>query len=85
MRIDVLLRNLRTARHMLDAIVAGERDADPRTTITEVHRRLARAVESLDELRDELFQLQEQNQQLRRDLSNRVCPRLCAHGRGCAS
>ena len=39
---------------------------------------LGAALRLIEDLRDHLFELQEQNQQLRRDLADRVCPRLCA-------
>lgn len=53
--------------------------------ISDAQCRLSDALERLSQIRGEMFLLQEQNQQLRRDLAARVCPKLCAHGRGCAS
>lgn len=38
---------------------------------------LAKALRLIDDLRGQLFVLQEQNQQLRKDLADRVCARLC--------
>jgi hypothetical protein len=85
MGIDTLLRNVRTVKDMIDAIAAADRGADSRARIGEIQRRLARAIESINDLGEDVFQLQEQNQQLRRDLVDRVCPRLCAHARRSAS
>ena len=85
MGIGPLLRNVKTAKEMIDAIAEGNGRADSRARIADIQRRLGRSVELLNDLRDDLFQLQEQNQQLRRDLADKVCPRLCAHGRRSAS
>lgn len=46
-------------------------------TSTEISRRLERAVARIEDLTRQLFELQEQNQQLRKDLASGVCPRLC--------
>jgi hypothetical protein len=85
MGVDALLRNLRSAKNGVDAIAAAGNGPESRARIADLQRRLARAVEATSDLRDEVFLLQEQNQQLRRDLSDKVCPRLCNHPRGCAS
>lgn len=85
MGIGPLLRNVKTAKDLIDAIAVGERGADARPRVAEIQRRLGRAIESINDLRDEMFQLQEQNQQLRRDLTDKVCPRLCSYARGVAS
>jgi hypothetical protein len=85
MGIGPLLRNVRTVKEMVDAIAAADRGADSHARIGEIQRRLARAIESINDLGEDVFQLQEQNQQLRRDLADKVCPRLCVHGRRSAS
>lgn len=45
----------------------------------DLRRRLDQATRQIANLREQLFELQEQNQQLRRDLTAGVCPRLCAN------
>ncbi len=49
------------------------------TQLLDVRRRLDDSLKLIERLRQEIFLLQEQNQQLRRDLADKVCPRLCAH------
>ena len=80
-----LSRNLKTAKATIDDLIATKAGPDLRKQMTDVQRRLGDALLSIDDLERALFELQEQNQQLRRDLSDRVCPRLCASGRRSAS
>lgn len=44
----------------------------------DVQARFGDAMRLIADLREQLFELQEQNQQLRRDLAAGVCPRLCS-------
>jgi hypothetical protein len=56
-----------------------------RAKLADAERKLGAVLLSLGDFRDDMFALQEQNQQLRKDLANRVCPRLCGHPRACAT
>ena len=70
-----LAQRIRATRAAVAALDCGSANA---TTPGGIRDQLAEAVALIDELRDEVFRLQEQNQQLRRDLADAVCPRLCA-------
>ncbi len=56
-----------------------------RAAIKRAQASLEQVLAAVKKLESELFQLQEQNQQLRRDLSDQVCARLCENGRPNAS
>jgi len=64
---------LRRPHQNPDASSAPDRESG------DLRRRLDEATRQIARLREQLFELQEQNQQLRRDLGSGVCPRLCAH------
>jgi hypothetical protein len=79
------LRDLQSARELVAGLAGLHVGAQERARIREVERKLGGVLLSLDDIGDDIFRLQEQNQQLRKDLSDRVCPRLCGHHRGNAS
>lgn len=70
---------------VMEIMASLEVSAETRRRISDAQCRLSDALDRLSQISDEMFLLQEQNQQLRKDLTARVCPKLCAHGRGCAS
>ena len=78
MPISRLQHDIRIAKDALDAL--GELKLSPalRRQLAEARRCLGDALDCVIELRDDVFALQEQNQQLRRDLSEKICPRICA-------
>ena len=81
MTLRNLARRIASARDSLDGIDPAEQlDASGRRKLLELRRCLDAAMHDLDEIRDDVFQLQEQNQQLRKDLSDKVCARLCTRG-----
>src|SRR4029078_2107284 len=85
MTLNRLQRQLKAARETLDAISELEAGAAVRHRRADFLRDLRDALECVDDLRNDVFVLQEQNQQLRRDLSQQVCPRLCATPHRCAT
>jgi hypothetical protein len=85
MTLNRLQRELKAAKQTIDSLGELKAGAELRGCLADVRRRLGRALDCVVELRDDVFALQEQNQQLRRDLADKVCPRLCATGRRCAS
>lgn len=85
MAIADLMRDVTAAREIVAALANLAAGAEVRAPLVEAQGRLGAALAEISEFRDRMFLLQEQNQQLRKDLTQRVCPKLCAHGRGCAS
>ena len=85
MAITDVIRDVTTAREIVAALANLAAGAEVRAPLVEARGRLGAALAEISEFRDSMFVLQEQNQQLRKDLTQRVCPKLCAHGRGCAS
>jgi len=83
--INDLIRDVAAARETVAALGNLASGAEVRASLLQARRRLDSAIAETGELQQALFVLQEQNQQLRKDLTQRVCPKLCAHGRGCAS
>ena len=69
----------RVSRNRLRTTRAGASGAAPQASGPQhsAARQLAAAHARIAELTEQVFELQEQNQQLRKDLAQRVCPRLC--------
>lgn len=82
MAIKELDQDVKAAKEIIASLKVS---AELGTRVSDAQCRLSDALERLSQIRGEIFLLQEQNQQLRKDLTTRVCPKLCAHGRGCAS
>lgn len=82
MAIKELGQDVKAAKEIIASLKVS---AELGTRISDAQCRLSDALDRLAEITGEIFLLQEQNQQLRKDLTARVCPKLCAHGRGCAS
>ena len=71
------VRRLAAAREALAALEVPSLPADAQTRLDDVRARLDRALDLVDDLTAQVFVLQEQNQQLRRDLADKVCARIC--------
>lgn len=85
MAINELVQDVLSARELIAGVATLDMKPKVRSKVAEAERKLAAVMLALGELKDDLFILQEQNQQLRRDLSDHVCPRFCGHRRACAS
>ena len=85
MAINELVRDVQAARQLICDIAGADMKRGVRAKVLEAERKLGAVLLSLGEIKNDLFDLQEQNQQLRRDLSDHVCPRICGHRRACAS
>jgi hypothetical protein len=86
MTLQNLMRTITTAREHMATLAADRTiDAGARRKVIEIHGNLDEAMRYLAGLNGDLFELQEQNQQLRRDLAAKVCSRLCARGYRTAS
>jgi phosphoglycerate-specific signal transduction histidine kinase len=85
MPINELVRNIKAARELLATTASLDVKPQVRTRMSQAERKLGAALVSINELKDDMFALQEQNQQLRRDLADHVCPRLCVQRRVCAT
>jgi hypothetical protein len=85
MAINDLVKNVKAARELVATLVTLDVKPPVRAKLADAERKLGAVLLSLGDFRDDMFALQEQNQQLRKDLANRVCPRLCGHPRACAT
>jgi len=85
MAINDLVKNVKAARELVGTLVTLDVKPQVRAKIADAERKLGAVLLSLGEFRDDMFTLQEQNQQLRKDLADHVCPRLCSHRRACAT
>ncbi|HZW51216.1 MAG TPA: hypothetical protein VFF05_05110 [Rudaea sp.] len=78
MSIRKLAQKVISARDIIADLAAARPPSQ--TRLLDARDRLDTAVESIHALAEEMFLLQEQNQQLRRDLAERVCARICRKG-----
>lgn len=78
MSIRKLAHKVSSARDIVADLAAARSPAQ--TRLLAARERLDAAIEAIRMLGEEIFELQEQNQQLRRDLADRVCARICRKG-----
>jgi hypothetical protein len=83
MSIRKLAQRVTSARDIIADLAAAR--PPTQTRLLDACARLDAAVAGIDALGEEMFLLQEQNQQLRRDLADKVCARLCRKGYRSAS
>jgi 3-methyladenine DNA glycosylase/8-oxoguanine DNA glycosylase len=81
MSLQNLKSKITSARDQVAELAADHRvEGGVRRRMNAVHNDIAAALRHLADVHDDLFELQEQNQQLRKDLADRVCSRQCTRG-----
>lgn len=80
-----LTRHITSANEDIARLRRLRVSAEGQLAIERAQSELGQALVVIEKLESQLFQLQEQNQQLRRDLAEQVCARLCEKGRPIAS